>query len=310
MGGLFRKVITGLMRRPDREAVSNLPVGIIPLGSANMFASTLHSGECDSDSSSEGQAGWAALTVALQKTRKVDVLELTTHDGNTVYALSAIGWGAPGTMAVHAEKQAWLKSHRYWYGAAMGLLTEDAESVASCKARVAYPKGTDAAPVFVSCAPNIPCRPRRRRAPPLSTPRRCTHGDGPCASGWDAAASDAFVVGERAVDDRPGWVQRDLDVTALVATKVPAIAIGCGINPDARIDDGLVTLTWLPAQEGHISRQKLFATGFRLSKVRYHIYPDSRSRAHARALPWHGIAHELTPLYTHCSCSTGQNACR
>jgi hypothetical protein len=154
-GVLFCKVITGLMRRPDREAVSNLPVGIIPLGSANMFASTLHSGECDSDSdsSSEGLAGWAALTVALQKTRKVDVLELTTHDGNTVYALSAIGWGAPGTMAVHAEKQAWLKSHRYWYGAAMGLLTEDTESVASCKARVAYPKGTNAAPVFVRVRP-------------------------------------------------------------------------------------------------------------------------------------------------------------
>eukprot|EP00038_Savillea_parva_P001365 m.103508 g.103508 ORF g.103508 m.103508 type:complete len:409 (+) comp10479_c0_seq1:358-1584(+) len=216
--GALQEVITGLMRRPDREAVSKLPIGVIPTGTANMFASALHTGEADD--TAEGKAGWAALTVALQHTRKVDVLEVTTGEGEVVYALSALGWGAPGVMAASAERQAWLRSHRYWYSAAMGLIaTGDNEANVPCRARIAYPKG----------------------------------------------AGDEFVQDERSVPDRPGWVEREVDVTALVASKVPSIAVGCGVNEDVKLDDGLVTLTWLPSRL-NTTRRALYSTGFRLSK--------------------------------------------
>lgn len=148
------------MRRPDREAVSKLPIGVIPVGSSNMFASTLHA-DGEADHSTEGEAGWAALTVALQETKKVDVLELTTHDGHTAYALSAVGWGAPGVMAEQSEKQAWLRSHRYWYGAAVGMLGENSETSASTRVRLAYPKGN-------------PCR------PPVLPDLRCAAGPHGC----------------------------------------------------------------------------------------------------------------------------------
>lgn len=64
-------------------------------------------------------------------------------------------------------------------------------------------------------------------------------------------------------------------MTALVAAKVPEIGIGCAIEPTATLTDGLVTLTWLPAQLD-VSRRKLFALGFRLSKVRSIRLPRPR----------------------------------
>ena len=151
-----RKVVTGLMRRPDRDAVSKIPIGVVPCGSANMYATALHARSEEGEDpllaagrkTQEGRQGWAALTVALQRTRKADVLELTTHDGHKAYAMSTVGWGAAGVMVAEAEKQAWLRSQRYWFGAALGLLTEKWKTTSSTRTRLAYPKGAHCTSTF------------------------------------------------------------------------------------------------------------------------------------------------------------------
>lgn len=83
--GLLQEVVTGLLRREDQEEVSRVPVGVIPVGSANMFARALHSHPSVTRTRLLGQA---ALTIAEHKTKKVDVMAVTRLDSDkTVYAM-------------------------------------------------------------------------------------------------------------------------------------------------------------------------------------------------------------------------------
>lgn len=127
--GLLQEVITGLLRRPDRDRVSEIPIAVIPAGTANMFAEELYADAGNAGSEREGSSrvdrardslsakvGEFCVAIAEGEVRKVDVLECTASDGKKVYAASCFGWGLAGSLLPLARKEVFLRSHRYWYG--------------------------------------------------------------------------------------------------------------------------------------------------------------------------------------------------
>eukprot|EP00127_Corallochytrium_limacisporum_P005819 Clim_evm37s211 gene=Clim_evmTU37s211 len=72
--GLVQEVVTGLLRREDRDQAAQLPVGVIPVGKANGTATYLYG---KLDPWAPDSLGRIALGIAQGKTRKVDALEIT-----------------------------------------------------------------------------------------------------------------------------------------------------------------------------------------------------------------------------------------
>lgn len=112
--GLLQEVVTGLMRRPDREAVEQFPIGFIPIGTAGIMGSALHT---HPDITATSKIGRAVLAVAQQKTRKIDVMEITNSKGQQIFATSCFGWGILGAMLNKIELHKGLGGQKYWYGA-------------------------------------------------------------------------------------------------------------------------------------------------------------------------------------------------
>lgn len=109
--GLLQEVVTGLMRRPDREAVAAFPIGFVPCGIANTLGNALHVHPSKSEVNKIGQA---ALAIAQQTTRKVDVMEITNSKGQQIFATSCFGWGLVGSMLYKMERHKALGGMKYW----------------------------------------------------------------------------------------------------------------------------------------------------------------------------------------------------
>ncbi|CAB1447063.1 unnamed protein product [Pleuronectes platessa] len=101
--GTLQEVITGLLRRPDQETFSNMPIGFIPLGSHNTLSPSLHllSNNKVQDITS------ATLTILKGETVPLDVLQIQGDTDQPVFALTGLRWGAFRDVA--------SKISKYWY---------------------------------------------------------------------------------------------------------------------------------------------------------------------------------------------------
>ncbi|XP_060932441.1 acylglycerol kinase, mitochondrial [Limanda limanda] len=101
--GTLQEVVTGLLRRPDQETFSNMPIGFIPLGSHNTLSPSLHllSNNKVQDITS------ATLSILKGETVPLDVLKIQGETDQPVFALTGLRWGAFRDVAAKISK--------YWY---------------------------------------------------------------------------------------------------------------------------------------------------------------------------------------------------
>eukprot|EP00039_Didymoeca_costata_P006212 m.88351 g.88351 ORF g.88351 m.88351 type:complete len:392 (-) comp13161_c0_seq3:190-1365(-) len=111
--GLLQEVVTGLMRRQDKNNVEKFPIAHIPIGVSNMLAEALHTNKSHTTTSKLGRA---CLSIAENKTKKVDVMQVSNKEGQTVYGVSCVGWGLTADAMSQAEDCGTLGSLKYWYG--------------------------------------------------------------------------------------------------------------------------------------------------------------------------------------------------
>ncbi len=97
--GTMHEVINGMMNRADNE---QLPIGLIPAGTGNSF---MHDMNCLNPLD-------AAEKISAFKTRKIDLMEIITHD-KKIYSYNVTGWGMPPDINILAEKMRWLGPQRY-----------------------------------------------------------------------------------------------------------------------------------------------------------------------------------------------------
>uniref|UniRef100_A0A3Q3KKE9 Acylglycerol kinase, mitochondrial n=1 Tax=Mastacembelus armatus TaxID=205130 RepID=A0A3Q3KKE9_9TELE len=101
--GTLQEVITGLLRRPDRDTFSNTPIGFIPLGSHNSLSPSLH---LLSDNKVKDITS-ATLSILKGETVPLDVLQIKGEKEQPVFALMGLRWGAFRDVAATISK--------YWY---------------------------------------------------------------------------------------------------------------------------------------------------------------------------------------------------
>ena len=103
--GTVNEVITGLLRRPDFQSWTNIPFGIIPLGTTN----TVYRQLCGEDENDRIAQKIMDATNAIIKNnfKSVDVMKITGENGKSVYALSDLRWGS--------YSDAFGKTSKYWY---------------------------------------------------------------------------------------------------------------------------------------------------------------------------------------------------
>uniref|UniRef100_A0A4W6BXV4 Acylglycerol kinase, mitochondrial n=1 Tax=Lates calcarifer TaxID=8187 RepID=A0A4W6BXV4_LATCA len=88
--GTLQEVITGLLRRPDQDTFSNIPIGFIPLGSHNSLSPSLH---LLSDNKVKDITS-ATLSILKGETVPLDVLQIKGEKEQPVFALMGLRWGA------------------------------------------------------------------------------------------------------------------------------------------------------------------------------------------------------------------------
>lgn len=101
--GTLQEVITGLLRRPDQEIVSNTPIGFIPLGSRNSLSPSLH---LLSDNKVKNITS-ATLSILKGETVPLDVLQIKGEKDQPVFAVMGLRWGVFRDVAATISK--------YWY---------------------------------------------------------------------------------------------------------------------------------------------------------------------------------------------------
>uniref|UniRef100_H3CTQ7 Acylglycerol kinase, mitochondrial n=2 Tax=Tetraodon nigroviridis TaxID=99883 RepID=H3CTQ7_TETNG len=101
--GTLQEVITGLLRRPDQDKMSNIPIGFIPLGSSNSLSPSLH---LLSDNKVKDITS-ATLSILRGVTVPLDVLQIKGEKEQPVFALMGLRWGAFRDAAATISK--------YWY---------------------------------------------------------------------------------------------------------------------------------------------------------------------------------------------------
>uniref|UniRef100_A0A3Q4A9Y4 Acylglycerol kinase, mitochondrial n=1 Tax=Mola mola TaxID=94237 RepID=A0A3Q4A9Y4_MOLML len=113
--GTLQEVITGLLRRPDQDKISNIPIGLIPLGSHNSLSPSLH---LLSDNKVKDITS-ATLTILRGETVPLDVLQIKGEKEQPVFALLGLRWGAFRDAAATISKYWYLgplkKSAAHWF---------------------------------------------------------------------------------------------------------------------------------------------------------------------------------------------------
>ncbi len=100
--GTFNEVLNGLMSRPEwgRLAASRLRFGVIPAGSTDAVACTLHGTRCPRT---------AAAHAALGGAQPMDALRLDAADGTMRWASNFAGYGFYGDGAFHTRDSALMR---------------------------------------------------------------------------------------------------------------------------------------------------------------------------------------------------------
>ncbi|XP_041795332.1 acylglycerol kinase, mitochondrial [Chelmon rostratus] len=115
--GTLQEVVTGLLRRPDQETVSNIPIGFIPLGSHNSLSPSLY---LTSDNKVKDITS-ATLSILKGETVPLDVLQIKGEKEQPVFALMGLRWGVFRDVAATISKYWYLgplKTHAaHWFSA-------------------------------------------------------------------------------------------------------------------------------------------------------------------------------------------------
>ncbi|KAM8860545.1 acylglycerol kinase, mitochondrial [Synchiropus picturatus] len=101
--GTLQEVVTGLLRRPDQDTFSHVPIGFIPLGSRNSLSTSLH---FLSDNKVK-DITLATLSILKGETVPLDVLQIKGEKEQPVFALTGLRWGAFRDVSATVSK--------FWY---------------------------------------------------------------------------------------------------------------------------------------------------------------------------------------------------
>ncbi|KAI4896378.1 hypothetical protein NFI96_003050 [Prochilodus magdalenae] len=242
--GLLFEVINGLMEREDWEEAIRIPLGILPGGSGNALAASVHHYTQAGAVFGEDLLLSCGFVLCKGLVCPLDLLSVRLPSGRRLFSFLSLAWGFVADVDIESEKYRPVGAVRFLVGAIVRLA-----SLRTYQGRLAFLLAAEGASTAASSPPSI------------STSSYCSSG--PCGSIAQqhhspkprATSTDPKEHGP--VDDLmipPGepipsdWTEvEERDFVLVLATCHSHLAEDLMVAPDARPDDGHIHLFYVTA---------------------------------------------------------------
>ncbi|XP_053712257.1 sphingosine kinase 1-like [Synchiropus splendidus] len=262
--GLLYEVINGLLERSDWEEAIGTPLGILPGGSGNALAASLHHYSGASPVFSKELLVSCGFLLCRGLVSRMDLVSVQLGSGTRLFSFLSLAWGIVADVDIESERYRHVGSARFTVGMLVRLASlrvyrgklaylpaERTRSGRACRERCAPPAQYS---LHNSCQSNNSLRARRLEERPPSHHPTAGHADLPQLS--EPLTPDWVVVPEK-------------DFVLVLAMCHSHLAEDLLAAPSAAMDDGLIHLSYIRAG---ISRSALLKLFLAMEKG---AYPDS-----------------------------------
>lgn len=119
--GLLFEVINGLLERPDWEEAVRMPLAILPGGSGNALAASVHHYSGSSPVSSEELLISCGFLLCKGLMSRMDLVSVQLSSGSRVFSFLSVAWGFVADVDIESEKYRHVGAARFTVGTLVRL---------------------------------------------------------------------------------------------------------------------------------------------------------------------------------------------
>ncbi|CAL8333603.1 unnamed protein product [Merluccius merluccius] len=246
--GLLYEVINGLLEREDWEQAIHTPLGILPGGSGNALAASIHHYSGAPLVSSEELLVSCGFILCKGLVSRMDLISVHLSSGQRLFSFLSLAWGFVADVDVESEKYRHVGAARFTVGTLVRLA-----SLRVYRGRLSYlpvADGDDTERGVIpngaqhtfhnSCNSNNALKAKRRDPPMLTGPTDTLLApvDRPVPSDWVVVPEEDFVL--------------------MLAMYQSCLAEDLLAAPNATLDQGVIHLMYVKAGITRASLLKLF----------------------------------------------------
>ncbi|XP_070777940.1 sphingosine kinase 1-like [Enoplosus armatus] len=226
--GLLFEVINGLLERPDWEEAIQTPLGILPGGSGNALAASIHHYSGASPVSSEELLVSCGFLLCKGLVSRMDLVSIHLSSSPRLFSFLSLAWGFVADVDVESEKYRHVGAARFTVGTLVRLA-----SLRVYKGKLAYLPATEEVRRTESTPPRSATKALSGPPDSLLLPL-----DQPLPSDWVVVQEEDFVL--------------------MLAMYQSHLAEDLLAAPDATSDDGVIHLVYVRAGISRAALLRLF----------------------------------------------------
>ncbi|XP_029006530.1 sphingosine kinase 1 [Betta splendens] len=268
--GLLYEVINGLLERPDWEEAVRTPLGVLPGGSGNALAASIHHYSGASLVSSEELLVSCGFLLCKGLVSRMDLVSIHLSSSPRLFSFLSLAWGFVADVDIESEKYRHIGAVRFTIGTLVRLA-----SLRVYRGRLSYlPAGEGCARGAVKLRHNPPPPPVGPGCPSRDSPCQNTLYNS-CHSNNSLSARRTESVSSRSASsslpgpsdslllplDQPlpsDWVVvQEEDFVLILAMYQSHLAEDMLVAPDATLDDGTIHLFYIRAGISRIALLRL-----------------------------------------------------
>ncbi|XP_061702347.1 sphingosine kinase 1 [Syngnathoides biaculeatus] len=231
--GLLFEVINGLMERDDWQEAIQTPLGILPGGSGNALAASVHHYSQSPPAWNEELLLSCGFMLCKGLVGSLDLVSIHLASKQRVFSFLSLAWGFVADVDIESEKYRHVGAIRFLMGTLVRLA-----SLRVYQGRLAY--------LPINQKPNLP-----------STPQRPSLLETPC-DGKIRAPLDSLLPGLEQPVPESWTVVKAEDFVLVLAIYQSHLAEDLWAVPDATADDGIIHLFYVTAGISRPALLRLF----------------------------------------------------
>ncbi|XP_029950519.1 sphingosine kinase 1 [Salarias fasciatus] len=273
--GLLYEVINGLLERSDWEDAIRKPLGILPGGSGNALAASIHHYSGGSAVSSEELLLSCGFLLCKGLVRRMDLVSVHLSSGPRLFSFLSLAWGFVADVDIESEKYRHVGAVRFTVGTLVRLA-----SLRVYKGRLAYLPAAKDHDARQGLGDDLTRRRKGRPAPLLSPPPT----DSPCRHSLHNSCHSNNSLKVRRTESTPSrsaagsltgppdsllppldqplppdWVVvQEEDFVLMLAMYQSHLAEDLFAAPDATLNDGVIHLFYVRAGISRAALLRLF----------------------------------------------------
>ncbi|KAG9350403.1 hypothetical protein JZ751_026763 [Albula glossodonta] len=269
--GLLFEVVNGLMEREDWESAIQTPLGILPGGSGNALAASIHYYSGSQPVSSEELLVSCGFMLCKGLVSRLDLVSVNMASSQRLFSFLSLAWGFVADVDIESEKYRHVGAARFTVGTLVRLA-----SLRVYQGRLAYlpaeqPPPTSAAevtpplPVSTFCS-SLLCRPSRASSNQNTFHNSCNsnnavkarRGEAPTMTLAPRGPPDTLLVPLEQPVPEDWTVVEEEDFVLMLAMYQSHLAEDLLAAPSSSLEDGLIHLFYIKAGISRTALLRLF----------------------------------------------------